>query len=517
MTAVGPPAPPAPGPTAAAGRGVTTTARGSLFGLAGSAANALFGFVLVAVVTHGLGARGAGAVFTGVAAFTILSNALKLGADTALVRFVSRDLELSGGAGVPALLRTAVWPTLLASSAGAAVLLCSPGLAGWLLPDLDPGQAAALLRLFAVFLPVTTVALVLLGATRGYGSVVPFVGVEQIGKPALRVLLAVPLVLLAPSVAGLSVAWLAPGVLGAVAAWVSLRRSRRTHPGTGQPPSQTREFWSFAGPRAVSSVFDITAVWIGVILLSVLGTGTEAGIYTAIGRLITAGTLLQLAIRLAVAPQISRLLAGGDEDGAHRLHRLSTRWIALFSWPVFVVLAAFPGTVLSLFGPGFAGGAPGLLALAVACLVNVGVGNAQTVILMAGRSVWNLVVAGAAFVVQLGSGVWLVPRYGVLGAAVSWGLAIVVDNGASALLARYRLGFRTVDRGYVCAAVITVVAVALPVFALRTFCGDRVPGALLGIVLAIGAFGAAVWRYRLPLGVGEFFGALRKRGSENSR
>ncbi|MEU9484844.1 oligosaccharide flippase family protein [Streptomyces decoyicus] len=511
------PAPTAPGPAVAAGRGVGTTARGSLFGLAGSAANAVFGFVLVAVVTHGLGARGAGAVFTGVAAFTILSNALKLGADTALVRFVSRDLELSGGAGVPGLLRISVLPTLLASVTGAAVLLFSPGLAGLLLPDLEPGQAAALMRLFAVFLPVTTVALVLLGATRGFGSVVPFVGVEQIGKPALRVLLALPLVLLAPSVTALSAAWLVPGVLGAVAACVSLRRSCRTRPGTGRPPSQAREFWAFAGPRAVSSVFDITAVWIGVILLSVLGTATEAGVYTAIGRLVTAGSLLQLAIRLAVAPQISRLLAGGDTHGAHHLHRLSTRWIALFSWPVFLILAAYPRTVLSLFGPGFSGGAPALVVLAAACLVNVGVGNAQTVILMAGRSVWNLTVAGAAFVVQLGSAVWLVPRYGVLGAAVSWGLAIVVDNGASALLARYRLGFGTVDRGYVYAALVGVVAVALPVFALRTFLGDNVPGAFLGIVLSIGAFGAAVWRYRLPLGVGEFFGALRKRGSENSR
>ncbi|MEU5237193.1 oligosaccharide flippase family protein [Streptomyces lydicus] len=511
--------PPAPAPARAAdgGRGVASTARGSLFALAGSAANALFGFALVAVVTHGLGARGAGAVFTGVAAFTIVSNALKLGADTALVRFVSRDLERTGGAGVPGLLRTAVLPTLLASAAGAAVVLFSPGLAGRLLPDLATGQAVALLRLFAVFLPVTTVALVLLGATRGYGSVVPFVGVEQIGKPVLRVLLAVPLVLLVPTVTALSAAWLVPGVLGAVAAYVSLRGSLRRHPGTGRPPPQAREFWAFAGPRAVSSVFDITAVWLGVILLSVLGTSAQAGVYTAIGRLVTAGTLLQLAVRLAVAPQISRLTAGGDTHGAHHLHRLSTRWIALFSWPVFVLLAAFPHTVLSLFGAGFAGGAPGLVALAVACLVNVGVGNAQTVILMAGRSVWNLVVAGVAFTVQLGSGIWLVPRYGVLGAAVSWGLAIVVDNGASAWLARRRLGFRTVDRGYLLAALLGIGAVAPVAFVMRTLFGDSVTGALLGMVLSIGAFGALVWRYRLPLGVGEFFGVLRKRGSDNSR
>ncbi len=497
--------------------GVRTTARGSLFALAGSAANAVFGFLLVAVVTQGLGARGAGAVFTAVAAFTILSNALKLGADTALVRFVSQDLERTGGSGVPGLLRTAVLPALVASGAGAAVLLCSPGLAGRLLPELDPGQAGAVLRLCAVFLPVTTVTLVLLGATRGYGSVVPFVGVEQIGKPVLRVLLAVPLVLWAPSVSGVWAAWLLPGVLGAVAAGISLRRSRRAHPGTGPPPPRAREFWAFAGPRAVSSLFDIAAVWIGVILLSVLGTSAEAGVYTAIGRLITAGTLLQLAVRLAVAPQISRLLAGGDADAAQRLHRHSTRWIALFSWPVFVLLAAFPRTVLSVFGTGFADGAPGLVALAVAAAVNVGVGNAQTALLMAGRSVANLAVAGSAFVVQVGSGVWLVPRYGVLGAAVSWGLAIVVDNGVSALLVRRRLGFRTVDRGYLLAALTGLGAVSCGAFGMRALWGDSVIAALFAMVFSIGAFGALVWRYRLPLGVGEFFGALRKRSSENSR
>ena len=73
-----------------------------------------------AVVTRGVGAAGAGAVFTGVAVFTILSNAFKLGADTGLVRFVARDLATTGGARVPALLRTAVLPGLVASTAGAA-------------------------------------------------------------------------------------------------------------------------------------------------------------------------------------------------------------------------------------------------------------------------------------------------------------------------------------------------------------------------------------------------------------
>ena len=115
--------------------------------------------------------------------------------------------------------------------------------------------------MFAVFLPPATVTLVLLGATRGYGSVVPFVGVEQIGKPVLRVVAALPVVLLAPSVFALSAAWLAPTLLGASAAWLALRRARASHPGAGgSPPAGPGEFWAFAGPRALSSIFDIASL-----------------------------------------------------------------------------------------------------------------------------------------------------------------------------------------------------------------------------------------------------------------
>ncbi|GAB2599632.1 hypothetical protein GCM10027168_35800 [Streptomyces capparidis] len=498
-------------------RAVTRTVRGGWFGFAGAAVNAVFGFVLVAVVTRALGAHGAGAVFTGVAVFTVACHACKLGADTGLVRFVSGDLATTGGARIPALLRTAVLPGAVAATAGAAVLLAVPDLAAAVLPDLPREDAVRLVRLFAVFLPVATVSLVWLGATRGYGTVLPFVGVEQIGKPVLRVLIALPLALAAPGVLALSAAWLVPSLLGAVVAWWALRRARRSH---AHVPADAgglgREFWAFAGPRAVSSLFDIAAVWVGVILLSALGSSADAGVYTAIGRLVTAGTLLQLAVRLAVAPQISGLVAAGRQEEARHLHRLSTRWVVLFSWPLFAVLAAFPGTVLSLFGGGFDDGAAALAVLCAACAVNVGVGNAQTVILMAGRSTWNLAVAGASFAVQVGLGVLLVPRHGVLGAAVAWAAAMVVDNVASALLVRLRLGFTTVDGGYRAAVALGLVAAGAVAAGARAGLGDSVAGALVGAVSVFAVTVMGVWRYREALGVGEFLGALRRDTARDS-
>jgi len=494
---------------------VAVAARGGWWGMAGSIANAVFSFVLVGLITRAVGASGAGAIFTGVALFTILSNACKLGADTGLVRFVPRDLAVDDGRSVGALLRMAVLPAAVVATAAAVPLVMFPAVATTLLPQLPPADAVALVRLFGLFLPAATVGAVLLGAARGYGTVVPFVGVEQIGKPLLRLLIAVPVACYTPGLLSLASAWLLPALAGSVAAWLALRRCRAGH-GTTYPTGNGslpwRTFWGFSAPRAVSSVFDITAVWIGVILLSVLATADEAGVYTAIGRVVTAGTLVQLAVRLAVAPEISRLLAVDKVREAHELHRVSTCWIVLFSWPLFLLVAGFPRTVLSVFGPEFVRGAPALAVLCAASIVNVAVGNAQTVLLMAGKSSWHLAVTAAACTVQLTVGVFAVPAWGVLGAAVSWGAAIIVENLAAAALIRLRLGFTSVDGGYVNALLLGL-AVSVVLVAARALEGDTPSGLAVGMALGMCVFAISLWRYRTSLRVSELVGVLRRRAA----
>jgi O-antigen/teichoic acid export membrane protein len=213
-----------------------------------------------------------------------------------------------------------------------------------------------------------------------------------------------------------------------------------------------------------------------------------------------------------VAPQLSRLLAVDQVAEARQLHRVSTCWIVLFSWPLFAVVAAFPGTVLSVFGPDFVQGAPALVVLCAASMVNVAVGNAQTVMLMSGRSSWHLAVTGTAFAVQLTLGLLTVPTWGVLGAALSWGAAIVVENVAAALLIRFRLGFTTVDRGYT-TALGAGIAVSVALAAVRWLTGDTTSGLAAGMTLGMCVFATSLWWYRRPLGVSELVGVLRRRAA----
>jgi O-antigen/teichoic acid export membrane protein len=135
-----------------------------------------------------------------------------------------------------------------------------------------------------------------------------------------------------------------------------------------------------------------------------------------------------------------------------------------------------------------------------------------TVLLMAGRSRWHLTVTAVAFTVQLTVGVLAVPAWGVLGAAASWGAAIVVENLTAAALVRLRLGFTTVDRGYTGALAVGLAVLSVLV-ASRLSQGDTLPGLAVGMVLGLCAFGITLWRYWTLLRLGELVGALRHRAA----
>ncbi|MCE0445544.1 hypothetical protein LT493_12365 [Streptomyces tricolor] len=153
--------------------------------------------------------------------FTILSNTCKLGADTGLVRFVSATSPWAAAGrwalycARPSYPRP--WPGCGGRPAAAAVprgghhapcRTCRR-------PTPSPSSGSS-----GLFLPVATVGLVLLGATQGHGTVLPFVGVEQMGKPVLRVAVAVPVACFAPGLLALAAAWLLPALAGTVVAWI---------------------------------------------------------------------------------------------------------------------------------------------------------------------------------------------------------------------------------------------------------------------------------------------------------
>ena len=277
------------------------------------------------------------------------------------------------------------------------------------------------------------------------------VGVDKIGRACALPVLAALLLANGAGATGVVLLW---GVTIAVATVVTIGLRRGARPGapptgTGPPPTaRTAASSSPSGrsrcPRAAGQSFDVAVLWLDTLLVAALIGPTAAGIYAAGTRFLLIGTFTAEAIQQAVAPRVSSLITLGKHDEAHAVITQATSWQAAITWPVYLVVIAFSGVLLGIFGPDYVQAQWALILLSVGLLVAVVGGPSDAVILMSGRSRQSLANSTIAFSVNLVGNLLLVPVWGISAAGGVWAATLVVAAGLPALQARRSLGLAPV-------------------------------------------------------------------------
>ncbi|PZG18569.1 hypothetical protein C1I95_13310 [Micromonospora craterilacus] len=464
------------------------SARTGVASLLGAATNGLLGFVLAVVITRGYGTAGSGVFFAAIGVVTVAAAVCTLGAETGLIWTLPR--RRAGASGDAArILPVALIPPLAAALVVAAVgVVGAEPLASRLLDAPDADGALVIALSFAA-VPLVVGMTLLLAVVRCVRPIRAYLAVQSVLLPLARpVLVGVAVLAGWGLVAGLT-GWLVPAALALLVCLTLVAGPLGVGRGVALRPRPTdwRTFWRFALPRAASAVIDAGAVWVGVLLTSVLAGQAEAGVFGAVGRYILAGQLAMQGLRVAVSPQLSRLLGHGQPATAAAVHRQLTVWAVVLSWPVYLLLAIHGRAFLQIFGADFSAGATAMTVLALAMLVNTGVGNVQSLLLMSGRSGLHLAAASAGLLVTVSLGVLLIPGHGATGAAAAWAAGIVTENLIAFGCARAVIGQPLVDATMLRAALAVVVAVggAATVGALV---GGRV---LVGLAVTVGVLVAA--------------------------
>ncbi|SCG60415.1 Membrane protein involved in the export of O-antigen and teichoic acid [Micromonospora echinaurantiaca] len=485
---------PGPVPPAGADRTAETrrSARSGAAGLAGAATSGLFGFVLAVVITRGYGTTGSGAFFAAIGVITVAAAVCTLGAETGLMWALPRQ-RLGAGGDAARLLPVALVPPLLVATAVAVAGVLA---AGPLAPRLlGPGAAAGgLLAVTFAAVPVVAAMTLLLAALRCVRPVRAYVGVQFLLLPVARPALVGAAALTGAGLLAGMAGWLLPAAaallvcLALVAGPLGVGRGARLRP----DPADWRVFWRFALPRAASAAIDAGSMWVGVLLTSVLAGPADAGVFGAVGRYVLAGQLALQGLRVAVSPQLSRLLGQGERAAAAAVHRQLTTWGLVLSWPVYLLLAVFGVAFLDLFGAEFRAGAAAMTVLALAMLVNTGVGNVQSLLLMGGRSGLHLLATLAGLLVTVSLGLWLIPGHGATGAALAWAAGIATENLTAYGCARAVVGEPLLDAATLRAAAVTTTAVGAAAGAGVLAAGRGLPGlAVAAGLLAAGAAGSS--------------------------
>jgi O-antigen/teichoic acid export membrane protein len=384
---------------------------------------------------------------------SILAAVSRLGADTGLVWALPRaralDRPLDGDVALVSAQRR-VLAASLALAVGLAVV--APVAADWMIDPPRVEELTRLLRIGAAGVAFAAPFMVAAAALRGFGSVGAFTLMQNVGLPLARVALVVVAVVSAASVGPALVAWVAPLPVAYLVTREMVRRRRVAASGAseavGSPadgaadPGPPTRFWAFCAARWLAAQLEVVIVWADVIIVSALTSAEVAGIYAAASRFVTAGTLVEAAMRVALAPQFSALLAAGRIREVERLHGLATRWIVALAWPLYLGLAVMAPFALGLFGPSFAAGAGALSVLSLAMAAGMCAGTSHTVLLMSGQSRAQVATKALALVTNLGLNLALVPRFGLSGAAAAWAVTILLDAVVVVAVVRLRVGVR---------------------------------------------------------------------------
>ena len=222
-----------------------------------------------------------------------------------------------------------------------------------------------------------------------------------------------------------------------------------------------------------------------------------AAVYTAATRFLVAGQLGNTAISMAAQPRFTELFALGDRRSANIIYQVTTAWLVLLTWPLYMLAIVYGPIVLSVFGHSYKAGADVMLILGLTMLLATACGQVDMVLITTGRSSWSLINGLLAVGVNVSLDLVLIPRYHLTGAAIGWAVAIIVTNlMPMAQLASLAIRLQPFGRGTILACGLSAVSFGVIPLAIRSVLGGGLIGLAAGVAAGSLVQAIGLWRFR---------------------
>lgn len=451
-------------------------------------------FATQVLITRVQGPAAFGVVTLATQGALVLGYFSRVGMDMAAVRRVAIDLGRGQRARVRAVVsRASVISTIASVIVAAAVFTFAEPLARAFADPELAGAATDAFRAAAFAIPFVALVQVYLGATRGLKVMRHTLYVFWMGQPLGWMALILLGWLAARSIGVTTLAYAASWILAtAAAAWLWYRETRGF--GTEPPEAgEVKDLLRYGTPRAPAALFSQLLFWTDLFVLARFADSVETGIYAAAARAAQVILLFIISVSLMFSPFVADLHARGERDKLDRLFKQLTRWTMAATLPLFVLLAVTPGSALRLFGSEFGQGRTALLILLLGQLVNVATGTVGFVLIMVGRTGWDLVVYAASIAFDIGAAVLLIggAGLGMEGAAIAGALTMALSKVARLWMVWRFVHVQPFDRQYARLALPTVAALAAGLAAHLLAGGSSWPLdlAVTGLSVGIAYFG----------------------------
>lgn len=375
----------------------------------------------------------------------IAAAATRFGMDVANVRLVAILAGKGKHGRVRGLVRRSALIAFVISIGFAMVAYLA---AGWIGEQLSSqgSMAKTAFQAAAVGIPLCALAFTYMGATRGL-KVMRFTLYGQwIGQPVSWIILMLGGWAFAKTAGMTTLAFSLSWSVALAVAWFGWRLLSRKFPedltDDGIAEEKTGALLRFGALRAPATLFSQLIFFTDLYVLSALwSTQGAAGDLTTD---VYAGTikvgqsifLFLISVALTFSPFVADLHHKGEIKKLDGLYKTVTRWALAATIPLLLVLAIMPGQVLRILGPKYVAGAPALRILIIGMIVPVMVGTVGFILIMVGRTGYDLWVYLIALALDLGIAFALAGpgALGIRGAAIAQAVTLTFSAVARLLL-----------------------------------------------------------------------------------
>ena len=368
-------------------------------------------------------ARWVGAEFLGIYSLAnsimLISEVLgKMGLETGIMRFVSRLNPESDSVKIQKVIASALKMTAVFSLVIMVGLIIS---SGYIVTQIlnEPPLLTSVLIVFAIAIPFNALTLISAFATQGFKRLKYKTLVTQFLNPTLLLASMVICFWFVSTRSSIMVPMLITGIIGFFVMIVLLKRVS----GVSNDQIIKAKFHSsllkFSYPLMFVTILQTFMHWMDILMLGYFTDATTVGLYHPAAR--TAGLLqaLLLSFLSIYAPMMAQFHSEGDRNKMVDTYKLVSRWLLMCAIPISAVFIIFPGKVLLLFGPEYLPSAKILVILTWATFIQAIFGAAGPTLSMSGHTklvLWNTI---GAFLLNFGLNIFLIPKYGIIGAAIA--------------------------------------------------------------------------------------------------
>ena len=200
---------------------------------------------------------------------------------------------------------------------------------------------------------------------------------------------------------------------------------------TADKPSYEYRHWMLSAvPFLGIAVANLVIAQADILILGALGSPTEAGLYAPARRIGNLITIVLTSVNTIAAPLFSELYAQGKTNALQKAVHMAANWIFIFSVPCCIIVMIFAKSILLLFGPEFQISYRALQIIAGAQLLNALAGSVGFLMMMTDHQNKASFLMIICAIINLLLNFFLIPIFGIIGAALSNFVTTILWNGA---------------------------------------------------------------------------------------